>query len=1820
MKRRTRRGPSMVSSLERLEPRLALAAQFIISEFMASNTAGIVDVDGSRSDWIEVQNIGDSAGNLAGHYLTDDAGELEKWRFPSTPIAAGGFIRVFASAKDRAVAGQELHTNFALEQNGEYLGLVGANGSEILHDYDQFPEQLNNVSYGVLLQPSTEQLIIAGANVRWHVPATAALGTSWTAPGFDDASWVSTPQTRTGVGHERGSGYQSLINANTETASYNVNATAYMRIPFDVDLDGEATVDFEALELKMRFDDGFVAYLNGVEVARRNAPGAVGIPPAFNADATVAREGALESVVETIDISSFIQLLQPGGNVLAIHGLNDTVNDSDFLILPELIGIEDRLLTENYFTTPTPGAANIPGTLGFVADTAFSVDRGFFESTFQVEISSPTPGAQIRYTLDGTPPTATTGLVYNGPIPISTTTTLRAAAFKAGLTPTNVDTQTYIKLSDVIRQSGANLPAYANWGHAGPDWEMDQDLVGPGRPYSDTIIDDLKSVPTLSLVMPWNDWFGSNGRGIYISGTAIERAVSAELINPDGSEGFQLNAAVEIQGGTSDQRWKDDKLSMQLKFKSAYGPAELDYDFFGGDAVDRFDTLVLDSVLNYSWLHHQDGSQRENAKYIQDQFVADLQLATGGAAPHGRFVHLYLNGLYWGMYYVHERPDENFAAAYLGGDDTHYDIIKHASNRVVAGSNTNYLQLLNLAGQNLTIDANYQAVLNKLDVTAFIDYMIVNFYAGNTDWAHHNWYASFNRVDTNGKWHFHSWDAEHVLKHHQSTTDVTGKNNAGSPTYLHQRLATNAEYRLLFADRVHKHFFNDGVMTPANAAAAYQARMNEVDRAIVGESVRWGDNGRATPYTRDTDWFPDNRSLIIGYFPARTNVVKNQLLSRGLYTSVTPPVFSQHGGTITPPFSLSISSSSAGTIYYTIDGSDPRLPGGAINPTAQLYGGALTLNASTRVKARVLTGGNWSALTEALFLLPEQPLRIVEVNYAPVGPPAGSPYVAGDFEFVELLNTGSGAINLNGIQISEGVTYTFGNQSLGAGQRIVVSKNVAAFQSRYGTGVALANGTFTGSLNNAGEELKLLGPFGETIQNFAYDNSNDWPGRAGGNGSTLEIINPLGDSTDPENWRSSTEYGGSPGTVGIGSIQSIVVNEVLTHTDPPLADAIELYNPTSAPINVGGWYLSDSNDSYQKFRIPTDTVIAAGGYLVFDESQFGQGSLGFGLNSAEGDDVYLLQADPTTGKLLNFIDHVEFAAAANGESFGRWPNGEGSLYPMQSRTLGTANNGPRIGPVIISELMYNAQSGNDDLEYVELTNITDAAINLAGWKFDAGIDFTFGATTLPARGTLVVLRFDPANAGNAAKLTAFCAAYPSLPQNAQLVGGYAGVLNGGVLDNGGETVRLVRPDTPQPGGLIPYLLVDEVDYNDQAPWPISPDGTGTSLTRASRSIYGNEPTNWSGESASPGVADLEQPLTTITGSEGNDTYYVIRSGAQLHVYENTPPIGQPTYASELSALGSSLTIDALGGDDSLIVDTGTQGSLGLGQLIYNAGAGVNTLFLQTGSARIDSAAAGGTLNTTVQAGARLSTGRLSQNGLALEDNSRVTLLPDGQTSVISSLTLGSGATLDIGNNAVVLDYTGASPVATIRQRILAGRGGPGLGASWNGAGITSSAVAQANTMDPESRSIGYTENVTLPLGAYTTFRGVPVDMTSILIADTRTGDANLDGFVNDDDATVVGASYAPTTANAVWALGDFEYNGFVDDDDATLLGVFYNPAVNPPPPVAKLSGRVVSGERWLDAEVLAALATSAGEKRRLYNSSAIARPSESGIGRPSAVS
>lgn len=616
--------------------------------------------------------------------------------------------------------------------------------------------------------------------------------------------------------------------------------------------------------------------------------------------------------------------------------------------------------TRVFYQQPTPGKQNASqGVAGFVEDTTFSVDRGYYDAPFDLVIRSLTPGATLVYTLDGTIPSQSNGTRVtpssaNDPpkanLRIESTTMVRAMAFKKGYVPTDVDTQSYLFHEALLQQDGRGAPynQSVRWGHAGADWQMDPEIVQHANSEVRPGKEDFLRLPTLSVVMDFEEMFGS--RGIYIAGESVERNVSVEWINPNGDvqspnqkAGFQHDGTIQIVGGSSTSRWKSDRLSMRLKFDG-----DLRYPIFGEGATDRFDTLVLDAHLNNVW-HYGGGSepgwQRNRAQYTRDQYAANLHNAMGGISPHGQHAHIMINGIYWGIHTVHERPDDNFAASYLGGDNEDYDVIKHTPGNVVQGSSANYRRLHSLAGRDLSDSSNYDAVAALLDVSAFIDYMIMNDYIGNGDWAHHNWYASYNKVDPNGRWRFHSWDAEKGL--HNVNDNVTGRNDSGGPTYLHQQLVRNESYRLRFADHAYQHLRYD-VLTPERAGQLYREISDPIDLPIRLESARWGDNQRRNPYTR-LDWVEirdslfgqsTNRNLATyDYFNRRSDIVLNQFKSRNWLPSVEPPTFNQHGGRVSGDFRLAIQSTSAGTIYYTTDGSDPlpMLPTSS-RTTAELVG------------------------------------------------------------------------------------------------------------------------------------------------------------------------------------------------------------------------------------------------------------------------------------------------------------------------------------------------------------------------------------------------------------------------------------------------------------------------------------------------------------------------------------------------------------------------------------------------------------------------------------------------------------------------------------------------------------------------------------------------------------------------------------------------------------------------------------------------------------------------------------------------------------------
>ncbi|HUS73710.1 MAG TPA: FN3 associated domain-containing protein, partial [Sedimentisphaerales bacterium] len=851
------------------------------------------------------------------------------------------------------------------------------------------------------------------------------------------------------------------------------NSSLWMRIEFDLE-EGQSDL-FDTLTLRMRYEDGFVAYLNGEKVAWGNAPD----PVSWNSTALSDRPIEDSTEFEEFNLMAYLHLLQPGKNVLAIHGLNDSKHDGQFLVLPELVGAMNRSVPQ-YFARPTPGTFNIPGAVGRVSEVWFSTERTFYTGPpdwhILLTLSTSDDDAEIRYTVDGSRPTITHGNTYAGPLKIKETTTLRAVGVKAGWLDSDVETHTYIFVEDVIKQSPLGQPPGPNW----PSGNVNGQYINYGMdpcvvdPYPGQVKSALKAIPTISLVTDIDNLFDSS-KGIYVNayeqGRGWERPVSVELINPDASEGFQIDAGLRIRGGYSRQD-SNPKHAFRLFFRAEYGSAKLKFPLFGDEGVKEFDHVDLRTAQNYSWSF---GGDSRNTM-VREVFSRDVQRDMGQPYTRSRYYHLYINGHYWGLFQTQERSEASYAESYFGGDKDDYDVVKvetFTGYNIVAtdgnldafyrlweasiagfGTDTAYyaVQGLNTDG---TRNPNYEVLV---DIDNLIDYMLCSYFVGDPDgpvsaWARvpNNFYGIYNRNGQNG-FKFFRHDAEHSLDNVYENRLFTGTTIAvgsqfykSNPLWFHTHLTDHPEYRMRFADRVHKYFFDDGVLTPEPSTARLMARANQINMAIIAESARWGDSKREPPLTKNDDWLPEINSLVNNYFPYRTGIVLNQFKSEGWYPNIEAPIFNQHGGEVPSGFNLTIDNNPSGTIYYTTDGSDPRKIGGDISSGAKQYTtGPVTLNKTTQVKARVwVNDSTWSALNETVFAVGPvvEDLRISEIMFNPRNTGNLNDPNA---EYIELTNIGLDTLNLNLVRFTEGIHYTFPDVQLLPGGYILVVKNRVA--------------------------------------------------------------------------------------------------------------------------------------------------------------------------------------------------------------------------------------------------------------------------------------------------------------------------------------------------------------------------------------------------------------------------------------------------------------------------------------------------------------------------------------------------------------------------------------------------------------------------------------------------------------------------------------------------------------------------------------------------------------------------------------------------------
>ena len=1232
----------------------------------------------------------------------------------------------------------------------------------------------------------------------------------------------------------------------------------------------------------------------------------------------------------------------------------------------------------NYSDRATPGAANAGNTFtGRVAAPTANIAGRFYSSSQTVTFTSSTPGAVVRYTVNGQEPTSVSPMA-SGAIPIGSSTILRARAFLEGWIPSDTVTNTYLVNQSAARRS---LPAvclggdeqqtfyrpfgifaiqgggYWSGGTAGPPsttgfngvWHNFTGNTAPASTAANlTPFYPVPSVPAdpLAYNAPMQ------------SGKPAERPTTVEILHTDSTADLRdasfLRCAGSPHGRTrfqllnqnsttpnSASPWTiniENKPQINLFFRDDIGSSPVKY------------PLIPDSpIASYKNIRLRAGKNDIGNPFIRDEFSRRCFIDMGQVTVLGDFCNLYVNAVFKGYYNICQRPREPYFQEARGSSKS-FDVRNITT--IADGDILSYNELLSFARtHNMAVATDYTAMKTRLDVVNLADYVLFNAHAAMADWPGNNYVMDRER-SASGLWRFSVWDGEggyggfsrnpaYKIFNDINTTNIAGES---VPTkLLYSVLKQSPEFRMLCADRIQRHFFNNGALTDSRLTTRFNllaTRIQPIMTEVLNQTVSpflniWlngqGDGTRYTLSGVTTGTIvnaPRRRTALFeGYYDdtAGGSFVPGFFAAESLWPATVAPSFGVFGGNVPQNYPLSmVNPNSSGTILYTTNGNDPRSVGGGVQGTA--YSTPITINQTTLVRARVLSAsGEWSPLMEAIFTTPTPaPVIISEIMYHP----AKQGTIDGDeFEFLELKNVGSAAVALSGMHFTDGITFSFPSGStLAPGAFCVLAKNPTQFATRYpGIAVLGSYGPST-SLSNGGETITLRDLNEAIVFSVTYSDLPPWPAGTDGDGRSLVPVNPnsFTDTDDPAQWRASRDPNGSPGANDPFLFPLVVINELLANPAPGQSDAVELFNPSAETANVSFWWLSNTVGTPKKYQIPAGTTIPAGGFLVVREEQFNT-TPGVGNSfefSRTGADVVLSSGGPD-GSLTGYSHAFPaFGASPAGVSFGPYRDSTNTeRFLLQSAvTLGGPNSGPRVGPVVITELMYNFPGRSD---FIELCNISNEAVPMFDtanpantWKV-GGIEFVFPQNITLQPHQMVII-YGPTFSNPNSIYTRY-----NIPS---AVTSYGSLL-GNLQNIGGELVSISMPAAPVPGQALSYIEIDSVKYNNVAPWPTgsgSPNGSGPSLERINWRSYGNDVVNWRSSGNSGGTPGV---LSPVTFAGWQNVYF---TAAQ----RNNPNFGGSTADPDADGLTNFWEF-ATGGDPMVADATGKMSS----DLLFDAGAG-----------------------------------------------------------------------------------------------------------------------------------------------------------------------------------------------------------------------------------------------------------------------------------------
>ncbi len=1182
---------------------LSLSAQVLLTEIAPTSTGQIQDEDGDRPDWIEIRNGGTQTANFLGWGLSDGS-KASRWLLPDLSLDPGQRLLVFASGKNRGSvtppAGSVHHWETALNEGDIWHYQIGTS----------------------------------------NPPA------DWNTLGFNDSAWPSGPG---------GFGYGDGDDATTLPAG---TLSVYYRQTFNIADLGEIV---RAI-LSMDYDDGFIAYLNGQEIARSST---VSGQPNWNTlasdhEATFYNASALPEAF-TMNQTALAAVLQPGQNVLAVELHNTSPNSSD---LSGRTWLHFGIGSNAQFFGPTPPWFNPGGGFSGNLHTDFKINfsdkiklydeaGNLVDSVSMVELqpghsfmrlnddgdwcttTTPTPnaangfdcqngystapvfdlaagfyagnqnigitgGGEIRYTSDGSEPDGNSPL-YNAPILVSQNTVLRARRFEPFKLPSAVTTATYF-------------------------------------------INESVTLPVVSVTIPPQDFsevYDNHSR---------KGMVTVQYFDKNKQQQFEGEFAGYVVGN-----WSVDfpQKSLQFDADEDYGSlGEIEYPIFSPDKpIQKYHSFRIRNEDD-DWVQAR----------MRDRIVNELAAPTYSGRAAYQNVIGFINGQYWGHYVARERLDNYFVRDNYGADPDSVNMVKTYYNLATGGTEDvaetgtldDFLTMSDfIVNHDMTDADNFRKASQLLDLENFTDYINTEVFVASTDWLQ-DFYNNIRlfKVSKNAPWKFVLWDVSYSSGNASGcvSCDVLGTTLGNNSRYgkMLRSLLDNPAYHRYFINR-----FADLMNTsflPARALNLINTNATELGPEIDRHNQRWG--------TGDFNSWSNSVQVLRDFYvgrPAnqRQHIIDNFQLDQevNITLQANPP----GAGTIKISTVVPTSLPWTGIYFHGNPVTVTAIPNPGYvfaNWSANSNIGNLTAQSfDADVPQNTTFTANFSGATQAISL------KITEINYN-----ADPTRNSGDW--LELQNGGTTALDLSDFTLRDKdwfhrFTLPTGT-TLTANGYLVLAENVPQFSAEYPMVANLLNTPLPFHLDNDGDELHLFDRNGIELENAAYDDVKPWPCTPDGFGGTLERRNANTDPSLPESWFDGCT-GGSPGVAYAPCEYTPAITEINYNSAPDTdaGDWLELFNPAAFTIDLEGWQIQDGNGN--SYTVPAGISLPPGSYHVFYQdamkfaSQFAtvtnaSGPLGFGLNG-NGDMLRVFAPDGRIYLSVCFNDAAPWPNGADGEGY-----------------------------------------------------------------------------------------------------------------------------------------------------------------------------------------------------------------------------------------------------------------------------------------------------------------------------------------------------------------------------------------------------------------------------------------------------------------------------------------------------------------------------------------------------------------------------------------